>query len=131
MGRVDQKIRPNNGLNHGPAPLQDNVSRAFIVRVTNASPDMQAHAAQQSLRYLSTHLDTGSSLLLCTCTWLVGEFGDLLDQVITAEAQAGEPKQAGEEEGAGEGWTPQGGAATCAIACLEELAKPSRSSEVR
>lgn len=86
---------------------------------------MQAHAAQQSLRYLSTHLDTGSTLLLCTCTWLVGEFGDLLDQVVTDEVQA--EKEVGEADG----WTPQGGTAACAVNCLEELAKPTRSSEVR
>jgi hypothetical protein len=133
--------------------LQDHVSCAFIVRVTNAEERMQAYAARAALRHLSTsaaaihgaesrtssHAVNGSGgdanrgtadaaaaaaaqpRMLCTCVWLLGEFGDLLDAhgLQNTELEEGE-----------EAWEPPGGAAECALACVTTLLAPEQPTEV-
>lgn len=59
--------------------MQENVSHAFVVRVTNAEPAMHAYTVRQALKHATQHLDSGSDLLLGLCTWSIGEYGDLLE----------------------------------------------------
>lgn len=61
------------------ACMQDNVSHAFVVRVSNADEAMQAYMVREALSHATQHLETGSDLLLGLCTWAIGEYGDLLD----------------------------------------------------
>ena len=59
--------------------MQENVSHAFVVRVSNAEPAMHAYTVRQALRHATQHRETGSELLLKLCTWAIGEYGDLLE----------------------------------------------------
>lgn len=99
--------------------IQDNVSRAFVVRVSNSEAGMQAYVARQALRYGRDHLHSGSALLICTCVWALGEFGELLDGAA--------PLLDGEEP-----WpsTPST-QAEAAAQLLDELSVAQRSGEVR
>eukprot|EP00892_Ulva_mutabilis_P011372 jgi/Ulvmu1/8607/UM046_0005.1 len=98
--------------------LQDNVSRAFVVRVSNSDADMQAYVVRQALRTGTQHRESGSDLLLCTCVWALGEFGELLDGAA--------PLLEDEVPWAGE----PGGQAAAAAQLLEQLTQAQRSSEV-
>ena len=68
--------------------MQEAVARAFIVRVTNADAEVHRYAVLEALRHVDVHRATGAPLLLCACTWLLGEFGDLLEASDGAAAAA-------------------------------------------
>lgn len=99
------------------ACVQDNVSHAFVVRVSNADEAMHAYVARQALQHACSHLDGGSDLLLATCTWAIGEFGELLDG---SESLL-------EGEAAFDGSDMQ----HAAVDLLRKLTDPLRSSTVR
>lgn len=99
--------------------MQDNVSRAFVVRISNSETDMQAYVARQALRFGRDHLHSGSSLLLCTCVWALGEFGELLD--------GGAAVLEDEEDWAG----PPATRGEAAAALLDDLTQAQRGTEVR
>lgn len=80
---------------------------------------MQAYVARQALRYGRSHLSSGSNLLICTCVWALGEFGELLDDGAALL----------EDE---EDWTgPPATRAEAAAALLDDLTRAQRSGEVR
>ena len=95
------------------------MSRAFVVRVSNSDAAMQAYVARQTLQYGLEHRHAGSDLLLCTCVWAIGEFGELLSGTAHPLLEDEEP------------WTGDSGCPEAAAALLDELTQAPRSSEVR
>jgi hypothetical protein len=114
-----------NALYKSSVALQDNVSRAFVVRVSNADSSIQGYTARQCLRILSDHLTDGSDHLLATCVWTLGEYGDLLKGDGLLEGSQVELLE-GEEH-----WAAPGGGHERLISCLQTLLKSHNSGEVR
>ena len=54
------------------------MTRAFIVKVSNADAPLQAYTARQCLRHAHERSADGSPQLLTTCVWVLGEYGHLL-----------------------------------------------------
>ena len=109
------------------ARMQDYVTCAFIVKVTNADADTQAYAARAALRTLHAHRTPAApDQLVTTCVWLIGEFGDLL---LLEGGEGGEDGDAGGDAGEA-AWVAPGGRAACAVECVQALAASGRSAQV-
>lgn len=98
--------------------VKDAVARAFIVRVSNAPEALQAYAVRQALSLASIKQQIGADALMCTCMWLLGEYGDLLNGAYAALP----------DEGA---WDAHSGATDSLLSTLEALTEAHICAEVQ